>query len=68
MHIGKTKEEYKCQNLFIDKWEEKEMEDCDRVNKGIGIVKKILTMLEGIPFGKFNFEAGVIMRNSLLVI
>ena len=108
MHIGKTKEEYKCQNLFIDKWEEKEMESCDsknfqivdtyegeeimeekeserylgdiiskdgrnlknfkaRVNKGIGIVKKILTMLEGIPFGKFHFEAGVIMRNSLLV-
>ena len=29
MHIGKTKEEYKCQNLFIDKWEEKEMESCD---------------------------------------
>ena len=24
-------------------------------------------MLEGIPFGKFHFEAGVIMRNSLLV-
>ena len=38
-----------------------------RVNKGIGTVKKILTMLEGIPFGKFHVEAGVIMRNSLLV-
>ena len=24
-----------------------------RVNKGIGIVKNILTMLEGIPFGNF---------------
>ena len=24
-----------------------------RVNKGTGIVRKILTMLEGIPFGKF---------------
>ena len=32
MHIGKTKEEYKCQNLFIDKWEEKEMESCDSKN------------------------------------
>ena len=38
-----------------------------RVNKGVGIVKKILTMLDGIPFGKFYFEAAVILRNSLLV-
>ena len=38
-----------------------------RVNKGTGIVRKILTMLDGIPFGKFHFEAGVILRNSLLV-
>ena len=32
MHIGKTKEEYKCQNLFIDKWEEKEIESCETKN------------------------------------
>ena len=32
MHIGKTNEECKCQNLFIDKWEEKEMESCDSKN------------------------------------
>ena len=38
-----------------------------RVNKGKGIVKKILTMLDGIPFGKFYFEAAIILRNSLLV-
>ena len=37
-----------------------------RVNKGTGIVRKILTMLEGIPFGKFYYEAAVIMRESLL--
>ena len=30
-------------------------------------MRKIQTMLDGIPFGKFHFEAGVILRNSLLV-
>ena len=38
-----------------------------RVNKGTGIVRKILTFVDGIPFGKYHFEAGVILRNSLLV-
>ena len=38
-----------------------------RVNKGTGIVRKILTLLDGIPFGKYHFEAGVLLRNSLLV-
>ena len=38
-----------------------------RVKKGTGIVNKIMTMLEGIPFGKFYFEVAVILRNSLLV-
>ena len=38
-----------------------------RISKGKGIVTKILTMLEGIPFGKHHFEVGIILRNSLLV-
>ena len=38
-----------------------------RIAKGTGIVNKILTMLDGIPFGKHYFEVGVILRNSLLV-
>ena len=38
-----------------------------RVNKGTGIVRKIVTFLDCIPFGKYYFEAGVILRNSLLV-
>ena len=108
IHIGKTKEEFKCQPLFVDKWTEGVVEDCEsgtikiedicegedimeekederylgdviskdgrnikniqaRVNKGTGIVRKILTFLDGIPFGKYHFEAGVILRNSLLV-
>ena len=108
MHIGKSFDEYKCQPLFVDKWEETEVEDCEngrlrvedscdgedlmenkndekylgdviskdgrnikniqsRVNKGTGIVRKILTMLDNIQFGKYHFEAGVILRNSLLV-
>jgi hypothetical protein len=37
------------------------------VAKGTGIVNRIMTILEGIPFGKFYFEVAVILRNSLLV-
>ena len=32
-----------------------------RVNKGTGIVRKILNMLEAIPFGKYHFEVGIIL-------
>ena len=107
MHIGKTKDEYKCNPLLVDNWMEV-IEECEagkiriedicdgeqimeekdderylgdiiskdgrnikniqaRVNKGTGIVKNILTYLDGIPFGKFHFEAGILLRNSLLV-
>ena len=38
-----------------------------RINKGKGIVKKILDILEGIPFGKMYFQVAVLLRNSLLV-
>ena len=38
-----------------------------RVAKGKGIVTRIMTILEGIPFGQFYFEIAVILRNSLLV-
>ena len=33
----------------------------------IGIAKKILNMLDGIYFGKYYYEAAIILRNSLLV-
>ena len=38
-----------------------------RVAKGKGITSKILSILEGIPFGKFYYEVAVILRVSLLV-
>ena len=38
-----------------------------RVAKGKGIVSRILTILEGIPFGEFYFEIAVVLRNALLV-
>jgi hypothetical protein len=107
MHVGKYKEDFKCQPLYVDNWKETEVEDSDtgnikvedtcdgdeimeekdserylgdviskdgknikniqaRVSKGTGIVRNILTMLDGIPFGKYHFEAAVILRNSLL--
>jgi hypothetical protein len=38
-----------------------------RVVKGKGIFNRILSILEGIPFGDFYFEMAVILRESLLV-
>ena len=38
-----------------------------RVAKGKGIVSRILSMLDGIPFGEFYFEIAAILRESLLV-
>ena len=38
-----------------------------RVNKGKGIVKRIMNILEGIPFGKLYFEVAMVLRNTLLV-
>ena len=108
LHIGHSKEEFKCQNLTVDKWKEVEvhydeigdikLEDIfdgeaimeekneekylgdivsvdgkniknikSRIAKGKGIVDKILTLLDGIPFGKLYFEIGIILRNSLLI-
>ena len=38
-----------------------------RVSIGTSIISRILAMLEGIPFGPFYYQVGVILRNSLLV-
>ena len=38
-----------------------------RVAKAIGIIRNIMTKLEGIPFGKYYFEVAIILRNSLFV-
>ena len=108
MHIGKYCEDFKCQNLMVDSWEEVEvkndetgitqiedtfvgeelMEEKDdekylgdvisndgrnlkskkaRIAKVKGIVSKIMTILEGIPFGNHYFEVAIMLRNSLLV-
>ena len=108
LHVGKTSVDFKCQDLFLDKWAEIEIKEEEseeikhkdvyegeniieqkeedrylgdiisvdgrnikniraRVNKGTGIVHRIMTMLNGIPFGKQYFQVGMILRNSLLV-
>ena len=108
LHIGKTKEEYKCQPIYVDKWDEHEeenektgiieikdvfagevaMEDTTnekylgdiisedgrntlnikaRISKGRGIIKKILNILNCIPFGKLFYQIAILLRNSLLV-
>ena len=33
-----------------------------RVSKGTGIVNKMMTMLEGIPFGKYYFQVAIMLR------
>ena len=105
LHVGNKTKQFKCQDLFVDKWKEiaiqenleaeidvfegesimkeKEAEKYlgdvisidgrnirnikTRINKGAGVVRKIITMLEGIPFGKQFFNIGMILRDSLLV-
>ena len=37
------------------------------MNKGRGISRKILSILEGIPFGRLYYQVAVLLRNSLLV-
>ena len=37
-----------------------------RVNKGIGIVNKIISILDAIPFGNHYFEIALLLRSSLL--
>ena len=29
MHVGKFREEFKCQPLFVENWKEMEVEDCE---------------------------------------
>ena len=38
-----------------------------RVAKGKGIANRIISIIDGIPFGDFYFEVAMILRNSLLV-
>ena len=36
-------------------------------NKGVGIQKKIIQMLEKMPGGEYHFEIAVILRNAMLI-
>ena len=106
IHIGKKCENYKCHQLYVDKWdevhdiskddtktqdvllgkvlmeesnEEKYLGDLiskdgkniknikSRVNKGKMVIKRIMDVLEAIPFGKLYFEVAILLRNSLFV-
>ena len=37
-----------------------------RINKGRGIISKIMSILETIPLGRHYLEIAVVLRNSLL--
>jgi hypothetical protein len=64
-HGRKCEEKYLGDVIAIDGRNLKNIKA--RIAKGTGIVRKILTILDGIPFGKHYFEVGKIPRNSLLV-
>ena len=107
LHVGKEIQQFKCQPLKIDNWQEIEVVDKEtgleeiedflndevemeeksdekylgdlisvdgrnikniksRVSKAQGIITRILSILEGIPFGPYYFEVALILRNSLL--
>ena len=107
LHVGHTKEEFKCQDVRVENWTELEMKNDisgememkdtfagefvmenkeeekylgdvisndgrnvknikARIAKGKGIVSKIITMLDGIPFGQHYFQVGILLRDSLL--
>ena len=38
-----------------------------RVAKSTGIISRILSILDGIPFGQYFYEVAIILRNSLLL-
>ena len=108
LHVGKSKQNFKCQNLEVDYWKEFEVlnketgeeeiiDVCDekdkmeeklderylgdiisvdgrnirnikaRVSKARGIISRILSILDGIPFGQYYFEVALILRSSLLI-
>ena len=108
LHVGKSKQNFKCQNLEVDYWKEFEVlnketgeeeiiDVCDekdkmeekqderylgdiisvdgrnirnikaRVSKARGIISRILSILDGIPFGQYYFEVALILRGSLLI-
>ena len=71
IHVGEL--------LMEEKYEEKYLGDVistdgkniknikARIATGNGIVRKIITISDGIPFGQHYFEVGIMPRNSLLV-
>ena len=72
------KDVYDGQHMIEQKEEEKYLGDIvsidgrniknikARINKGVGIVNRIMTMVNGIPFGRQYFQVGIILRNCLL--
>ena len=74
-----TKEEYHGETGIIESEDEKYIGDIISKNaknaknisaqkcKSIGISRKIMSSLQDIYFGKFNFEVAILMRNSLMI-
>ena len=76
--IGKLEETCIGEDIMEEKNEDKYLGDIisndgrnlknikARVSKGKGIVSKIMSIIDSIPFGNHYFEIGVILRDSLL--
>ena len=108
MHVGKFKEKYKCQPVFLDSWISEEIQDeksgkitfhekyvgkskiqevseekylgnrinsdgtnmgdiTAKCNRGFGTINKIQTILETKFFGRYYFQVGKTMIDSMLI-
>ena len=108
MHIGKTKQKFKCSPVYLDNWKSEEKEnkitgkiDFDekytgkiqisdvsevkylgnklssdgsnmvdivmKCNQGVGTTNTIQTILETVYFGKYYFEVGITLIESMIL-
>ena len=108
MHVGKTKQNFKCSSVYLDNWTSKEYENKEtgkidfseeyagkmkikdvsdvmylgnkinsdgsnmmditmKCNRGVGTINKIQNILETMFFGKYYFEVGITLIESMLL-
>ena len=71
VEVGKVKmeriEETKYLGSIIQSNGSNDKEITERVGRGTGLVNEIMNILNSVVFGKYQFEAAVILRNSILL-
>ena len=71
VEIGKVKmeriEETKYLGSIIQSNGSNDKEITERAGRGTGLVNEIMNILNSVFFGKYHFEAAVVLRNSILL-